>query len=349
MPVYRSRAGRLDAPKGGGSNTGGSIRPPGPRPPSIHQAPLPGTSLGTVLNLSGKLERYLALEPTEANKIKAAVDAFHAGRTQSVGGGFSADGNDLRDLLLSHPGHIIGTLPMSRRGGSFVKKLTGYLDPSHLTHKISSHVIQHMTPHEFGLVRGIAAGMVGIPHHMHSAIKKELGGSFPSMSGQSTEAIKDILRAPSVHHMADFMHDEGLEHAKGMDVGGGFLSGFKKIVSHGLKAGKKVSKGVFTVGRTFNKMLERGIKLAAALDPTLEQINPAWAAALRGGVATAKKLHKTSGLVSTVAERVHESLSGPEDVVEAIGADESAGPAETTAELGIAEAIVKAERVAEDE
>ncbi len=269
-----------------------------------------GTSLGVLGGVGiGALgfRQYLLNNPTEAIKL-AGKGAIGLGKIFLKGSGLSTGGSipisdESREESQSFP-----------KGGSFkniIKQFqSSHVDNFHPLHMI--HSVQHMTPHEFGLCRGIASNFLKIPHPMDGHLKRHLD-NFKIPKGISKVALRDIIKAKSPHHLAEALHSEFLDMKKGMKVGGGLFDSMKSVFKKGLSGSKRLTSGIVNVSKSFDNIMKRGLLIAEAIEPLVEIIDPDLGRAFSSAVKTARAIKTGAKVVGTSAKVINKTLHGDID------------------------------------
>ncbi len=206
------------------------------------------------------------------------------------------------------------------RGGSLADKLFDNKALNMLKHQHMVHIVQNMNPHEFGLVRGIASKFLNRPHPLDNHLSQHIKGGFLMPKGLEINALKDIIRAPSPHHLAEALHSEFLDFRKGMKTGGGLFDSIKSVFSKGLEGARTGTKSLLSVGRSFDTMLRRGLVIATAIEPLISAINPGLGEVFASAIKTAKLVNLASGTIVKGADVVHAILHGDaEDTLDKLG------------------------------
>ncbi|MCP4180605.1 MAG: hypothetical protein GY756_22810 [bacterium] len=280
---------------------------------------------------------YLIRNPAEAAKltgtaISAAAKGFLGG-AGLVSGGSLRSGGDLRsgggfvkdklkEIKERSPTITKKVMDATKKAQGKVsgglRKVADHIDAvdlSKIKHNVMSHVINHATPHEFNIIRGITSRLLKTPHPMDNYLKKHLTGVFDIPKHIHKEALRDILRAPSQHFLAEMIHSEGLDKHKGKDVGGGLLDSIKHIGKKAFNGVKKFSRKSVSAGNSINKMFLKGLLIAQMLEPIATAISPEMGALLKSGLATASKIQKGLGTVVGGAEVVNKLLHGDIEVI----------------------------------
>lgn len=274
-----------------------------------------GTSLGVLSGLGiGALgfRQYLLQNPTEALKLagRGAVGlskVFLRSGAGLVSGGSFPISDEFKDERQSFPKG--GRFPKSFKNQiqEFKSEYVERLHPHHIIHSI-----QHMTPHEFGLIRGVASNFLKIPHPMDNHLKNHLG-SFTFPKGISKVAMRDILKVKSPHHLAEALHGEYMDFKKGIKTGGGLFDSIKSIFKKGLSKTKGLSKGVVNVSSSFDKIMKRGLIIAEAIEPLVELIDPNLGIAFSSALKTARKIKTGVKVIGKGAEVLNRTLHGDID------------------------------------
>lgn len=174
--------------------------------------------------------------------------------------------------------------------------------------------IQHATPHQYNVLRGVASEMIGRSHPMTDYIRRSVGGSFaPHYKPPHiyNDALADLLDSRSQHHLAEMMHSElqDMGH-KNIDMGGGLWSSIKHITKKAIQHGKKFTQKGLSVAKDINQMLSKGLVIAQALEPFVEMYDPSMGDIYSKAVDNVKKVHDTSGKVVEGADIINEVMHG---------------------------------------
>lgn len=194
--------------------------------------------------------------------------------------------------------------------GEKAQSINQDIDIDKIGHKIMTHIIQHASPHQFSLVRGIASKFLKIPHHMDNYIASNLGSSFKIPKGIHRQAMMDVIKAPSQHFLAEMLHTEKVDKDSGMNVGGGLLDSLKAIYKKGLSAGRALSRKAISVGKSFDNMLKKGIVIAESIEPVVSAFNPEIGDALSKGLSAAEKVQTGLDVSIKSADAINSLLHG---------------------------------------
>jgi len=310
---------------------------------------LAGIATGTLTGLGvGALafREYLAQNPLEATKLagKAVMGtASILGGNLSTGGQFAGnlstggsfgiseeakeedesfpqDNQDITGGALINPSLAISKIqnlrkdvkkrirPKIQKIRNITKEHIDNFQPEQII-----HMVQNMTPHEFGLMRGVASKFLNRPHPLDKHLEHNVGGNFKMPVHIIPNAMKDILRAQSPHFLAEALHSEMLDMKAGRDVGGGLFDSIRSVLSKGIEGGKKFTAGVSNVSKGFDSLMKRGILIAQAIEPLIQILDPNLGEAFSAALKTAQIVKAGNNLVEAGSNAVNGLLHGDVD------------------------------------
>lgn len=189
------------------------------------------------------------------------------------------------------------------------------------------HALGAMDPAAYHMLQGLAASSLGMMHPMSASLKEHLGGAIGQHPKDiSRVATKDIMKAHTPQMLSMALHDEFVDHLKGVDTGGGLFSSLKSLLKKGTagagKAAKALARGAkgavsalsagaktgAMVGKSLSGAIQQGINIANVLNPALQAISPAAASAVSAGVESGKALQQGIGRGVKIAEGVSSGL-----------------------------------------
>ena len=202
---------------------------------------------------------------------------------------------------------------------------------------VFTHMLLNMDAPTYEMIRSIAANYLRMQHPLQRITKAALGGSFEMPKSLSRISMKDIYNARSPQHLANALHSEVNDWYDGkvneQEFGGGLFSSLKTAVKKGINGSKRALKAlgsgaaqavrIFSAGakaagmhgKAINNTLKKGIEIANAISPVIQQVFPKTQGVLKAGLGHAEAASELLTHGINVSERVADKLKPAIDIL----------------------------------